>query len=145
MGNCQGPRFQGRTRAMRFSDYRIGTRIHLGFGAVILLGALVTLFGIGQCAALGGQVDRLVASGAGVARNLEVNRIVEAMRRAALKYKTGGEEAAIKEFADSAARASLLLKEAPALGAPDEQRQVIALATGQLAEIEQDFAKLAAI
>jgi len=130
---------------MRFSDYRIGTRIHLGFGAVIVLGALVTLFGIWQCTALGGQVDRLVASGAGVARNLEVNRIVEAMRRAALKYKTGGEEAAIKEFADSAARASLLLKEAAALGAPDEQRQVIASATGQLAEIEQDFAKLAAI
>jgi len=130
---------------MRFSDYRIGTRIHLGFGAVIVLGALVTLFGIWQFTALGGQVDRLVASGAGVARNLEVNRIVEAMRRAALKYKTGGEEAAIKEFADSAARASLLLKEAAALGAPDEQRQVIASATGQLAEIEQDFAKLAAI
>jgi len=130
---------------MRFSDYRIGTRIHLWFGAVIVLGALVTLFGIWQFTALDGQVDRLVASGAGVARNLEVNRIVEAMRRAALKYKTGGEEAAIKEFADSAARASLLLKEAAALGAPDEQRQVIASATGQLAEIEQDFAKLAAI
>ncbi len=130
---------------MRFSDYRIGTRIHLGFGAVIALGALVTLFGIWQFTALGGQVDRLVASGAGVARNLEVNRIVEAMRRAALKYKTGGGEEAIKEFADSAARATGLLREAAALAAPDEQRQLIAAAIAQLAEIEQDFAKLAAI
>jgi methyl-accepting chemotaxis protein len=130
---------------MRFSDYRIRTRIYLGFGAVIVLGALVTLFGIWQFTNVGGEVDRLVASGAGVARNLEVNRIVEALRRAALKYKTGGDESAIKDFADGAARATSLLQEAATLAASDEQRQITAAATGQLAAIQQDFAKLAAI
>jgi methyl-accepting chemotaxis protein len=130
---------------MRFSDYRIRTRIYVGFGAVIVLGALVTLFGIWQFSTVGREVDGLVASGAGVARNLEVNRIVEGMRRAALKYKTGGDEGAIKEFTDGAARATSLLQEAAALAASDEQRQIYAAATGQLAEIQQEFAKLAAI
>jgi methyl-accepting chemotaxis protein len=130
---------------MRFSDYRIRTRIYVGFGAVIVLGALVTLFGIWQFSTVGREVDGLVASGAGVARNLEVNRIVEGMRRAALKYKTGGDEGAIKEFTDGAARATSLLQEAAALTASDEQRQIYAAATGQLAESQQEFAKLAAI
>jgi methyl-accepting chemotaxis protein len=130
---------------MRFSDYRIRTRIHLGFGAVIVLGALVTVFGIRQFSTVGREVDRLVASGAGVARNLEVNRIVEAMRRAALKYKSGGDEGAIKEFADGTARATSLLQEAATLTASDAQRQIYAAATGQLAEIQQEFTKFAAI
>ncbi len=130
---------------VRFSDYRIRTRIYAGFGAVILLGAIVAGFGVWQFTALGEDVDRLVAAGADVTRNLEVNRIVEAMRRAALRYKTGGDEAAIKDFADGAAQTSARLAEAAKATGSDEQRTIYAAATAQVAEVQQEFAKLTAI
>src|SRR5258708_19030941 len=85
---------------VNFSNFRIRTRIYAGFGAVILLGAAVTGFGVWQFTTLGQDVDRLVAAGADVSRGLEVNRIVELLRRAALQYKTSGDEAATKEFAE---------------------------------------------
>ncbi len=130
---------------VRFSDYRIRTRIYAGFGAVILLGAIVAGFGVWQFTALGEDVDRLVAAGADVTRNLEVNRIVEAMRRAALRYKTGGDEAAIKDFADGVAQTSARLAEAAKATGSDEQRTIYAAATAQVAEVQQEFAKLTAI
>jgi len=130
---------------VRFSDYRIRTRIYAGFGAVILLGAIVAGFGVWQFTALGEDVDRLVAAGADVTRNLEVNRIVEAMRRAALRYKTSGDEAAIKDFADGVAQTSARLVEAAKATGSDEQRTIYAAATAQVAEVQQEFAKLTAI
>src|SRR6266404_5205931 len=81
----------------RLSDYRIKTRIHLGFGAVILLGAGVAASGIWEFTALGRQVDRLVAASDNVTRNLEVNRIAEALRRTGLQYKLTGDETAVQE------------------------------------------------
>ena len=130
---------------MKFSNYRIRTRIYVGFGAVILLGAVVAGFGVWQFTALGVGVNRLVTAGADVTRNLEVNRLIEGMRRAALKYKTSGDEGAIKEFTDGAARAGGLLDEAGKAAGSDEQRQIYDAATGQLAEIQQQFTKLADI
>src|SRR5260370_18644135 len=130
---------------MRFSDYRMREGVERGLGAVLVGGALGTVLGIWQFSTVGREVDRLAASGGGGGRKLEVNRIVEAMRRAALKYKTGGDEGAIKEFADGTARATSLLQEAATLTASDAQRQIYAAATGQLAEIQQEFTKFAAI
>jgi methyl-accepting chemotaxis protein len=135
----------GRARAVKFSDYRIRTRIYVGFGAVILLGAIVAGFGVWQFTALGRDVNRLVAAGSDVTRNLEVNRIIEAMRRAALKYKTSGDESAIKDFADGATQASGLLDLAGKATASDEQRPIYEAAVAQAAEIQQEFAKLAEI
>ncbi len=130
---------------MKFSDYRIRTRIYVGFGAVILLGAAVAGFGTWQFTTLGREVGRLAASGGDVARNLEVNRLVEAMRRAALKYKTSGDDGAIKDFADGATQAAARLNEAATATASDAQRQIYQAAAGQIAEIRQDFDRLAAI
>jgi methyl-accepting chemotaxis protein len=132
-------------RAVKFSNYRIRTRIYVGFGAVILLGAIVAGFGVWQFTALGKNVNQLVTAGSDVNRNLEVTRIIEAMRRAALTYKTSGEDGAIKDFADGAARASGLLDAAGKTTISDEQRPIYEAAVAQAAEIQQEFAKLAEI
>jgi methyl-accepting chemotaxis protein len=129
----------------RFGDYRIRTRIYNGFGAVILLGAAVTGFGVWQIGALGNDVDRLVTAGTDVSRSLEVNRIVELLRRAALKYKTSGDEAAIKEFADGMARATARLDEATTATSSDDQRKIYDTARGEMAEIQKQFTALTAI
>ena len=130
---------------VKFSDFRIRSRIYAGFGAVILLGAAVTGFGVWQFTALGQDVDRLVAAGADVSRGLEVNRIVEVLRRAALKYKTSGDEAATKEFADGMARATARLDEAATANPAGEQRKIYDAARGTLAEIQTQFNALVAI
>jgi methyl-accepting chemotaxis protein len=130
---------------LSFSDYRIRTRIYTGFGAVILLGAAVTGFGVWQIGALGNDVDRLVSAGADVSRSLEVNRIVELLRRAALKYKTSGDEAAIKEFVDGMARATARLDEATQAKSSDDQRKIYNTARGEMAEIQKQFTALTAI
>jgi methyl-accepting chemotaxis protein len=130
---------------MKLSDFRIRSRIYAGFGAVILLGAAVTGFGVWQFTALGQDVDRLVAAGADVSRGLEVNRIVEVLRRAALKYKTSGDEAATKEFADGMAQATARLDEAATANPAGEQREIYDAARGTLAEIQTQFNALVAI
>jgi methyl-accepting chemotaxis protein len=130
---------------VKFSDFRIRTRIYAGFGAVILLGAAVTGFGVWQFSALGQDVDRLVSAGAGVSRSLEVNRVVELLRRSALKYKTSGDEAAVKEFADGMTRATARLDEATKAAADDAQRKTYETARGELAEIQKQFDALVAI
>jgi methyl-accepting chemotaxis protein len=130
---------------VKFGDFRIRTRIYAGFGAVILLGAAVTGFGVWQFSALGQDVGRLVAAGADVSRSLEVNRMVELLRRAALKYKTSGDEAAVKEFAEGMARATARLDEAATATAADEQRKIYDAARGALAEVQKEFDALVAI
>jgi methyl-accepting chemotaxis protein len=131
--------------SVRFSDFRIRTRIYGAFGAVIVLGAAVTGFGVWQFSALGQDVNRLVTAGAGVARSLEVNRMVELLRRAALKYKTSGDEAAVKEFADGMVRATARLDEATKEPVAEAQRKIYDAARTELAEIEKQFAALTTI
>ncbi|HEX3500005.1 MAG TPA: HAMP domain-containing methyl-accepting chemotaxis protein [Stellaceae bacterium] len=131
--------------SVKFSDFRIRTRIYTGFGAVILLGAVVAGFGVWQFTALANDVDRLVFAGADVTRNLQVTRIVEAMRRAALRYKTSGDEAAIKDFADGVTQTSGHLAEAAKTTISDQQREIYAAAIAQVAEAQQEFAKLVAM
>ena len=73
----------GRRFRLRLSDLRIATRIHLGFGAVILIGCAVVVSSVLQFGALGRQADRLAAASDTVASSLEVNRIAEAFRQRA--------------------------------------------------------------
>src|SRR5258707_2796728 len=73
---------------MRLSNFRIRTRIYVGFGSVILVGLAVALAGIWQMTSFGREVDRLVTAGDTVRRSLQVNRLAEAMRRTSLGYQT---------------------------------------------------------
>ncbi|HZS85605.1 MAG TPA: methyl-accepting chemotaxis protein [Stellaceae bacterium] len=130
---------------MRLSDYRIKTRIYTGFGAVILIGLGVAICGVWQFTMLGRRVDRLVAASDNVTRNLEVNRITEAMRRIGLRYKTTGDEAGVKEFAEDASKAEALLGEAADATLSDERRQTYAATKAEFDGIQQEFGKLVAI
>ncbi|MBV9522523.1 MAG: HAMP domain-containing protein [Alphaproteobacteria bacterium] len=130
---------------MRLSDYRIKSRIRIGFGTVILVSAVIAVAGAWQFTRLGRQTDRLVAAADTVVRNLEVNRLAEAMRRIGLQYKTSPEAGAVAEFADTAALAIRLLGEAAEATPAQTRRQLYEAAKAEIGAVQQEFAKLVAI
>src|SRR5262249_24357240 len=107
---------------MRLSDFRIRTRIYVGFAAVIVLAGSVAGPAISQFRALGGNVDRLVSASENATRCIEVNRIAETLNRIASLYKTNPSPATAAEFTEFAARGAALLTEA-ASSATQEQRE----------------------
>src|SRR5579859_5180250 len=87
----------------RLTSWRIRTRIYLGFGAVIVLAAIVIVSGITQFSVIGKQVTRLLSSADTVTSNLEVTRLAEALRHTSLEYKVTSDEKLVKVFADKTA------------------------------------------
>jgi methyl-accepting chemotaxis protein len=81
-----------------FQNLKIRTRIFVGFGAVIALGALVAGYGVLRLDAVGHQVNALAGITDNRALTITVNQLAEKMRRLTLQYKATGDEAAIKEF-----------------------------------------------
>jgi methyl-accepting chemotaxis protein len=139
------PRLKSLRLRLRLNEFRIRTRIHLGFGAVIVLAAVVAISGIWQFLALGHQLDRLVATSDTVAGNLQVTRIAEGLHRIGLQYKVDGDENLATEFSGEAAKAADLLAAGAKDAVSENQQQLYDAATKEVASIKDIFAKLVAI
>jgi methyl-accepting chemotaxis protein len=131
--------------AMRFSDYKVKSRIYAGFGALVLIAAAVAVFGVFELGGIGGQVIRFVAIADNGARNLEVQHIAERMRRNALRYQTSQDEAAIAAFDADQAKAIELLAAAAKATDSAERRRLYGEASETIAAAKQNFDKLAGL
>src|SRR5690242_6825277 len=78
---------------LALNRFRIRSRIYGGFAALIVLVLAVALFGATQFAATGGQVGSLVTVSDQMARVLTVQRLLETLNRASLRYQTKGDKA----------------------------------------------------
>jgi methyl-accepting chemotaxis protein len=95
---------------MRLSNFRIRSRLYAGFGALILIGALVAGIGVWQLGVIDARVTRMVEVFENSTRNLQVSQIVERLRWVAGIYKASGDERATTDFTDDQLVASDLLK-----------------------------------
>ena len=127
---------------MRFSDYKIKTRIYTGFGALVMIAAAVAVFGVFQLGDINRQVTRFVGIAGNSGRNLNVQHIAERMRRDALKFQTNQDEAVIAEFDADQAKAIELLAEATKMTVSDERRRIYGEASATIAATKQNFDKL---
>jgi methyl-accepting chemotaxis protein len=118
---------------------RIKARINSGFGALILIGLGVAAFGGWELAKIGGQVDRFSTISDNAARNLEVSHLTEVMRRAAVRFKTMGDESQIKEFNDTQAKTIELLATAGKMTTSNDRRTLYADVSGKVGEVKQSF------
>lgn len=130
---------------MRLSDYKIRFRIYVGFGALVVIAAVVALFGFYELSDIGGQLDNYVSISGNTSRNLQVQFLAEQMRRDALQYKMNQDDSAIDEFGANQATATQLLAAAAKATISAERRRLYGDASATIAASTADFGKLVKI
>ena len=130
---------------MRFSDFRIKSRIYAGFGAPVMIAAAVALFGVLELGGIHHQLGKFVSVAGNTTRNLEVEHIAERMRRDALKYQTSEDETVIKDFDADQAHATALLAAAAKATISQERKRLYGDAATTIAAAKQNFDKLVAL
>jgi methyl-accepting chemotaxis protein len=130
---------------MRFSDFRIKSRIYAGFGAPVMIAAAVALFGVLELGGIHQQLGKFVSVAGNTTRNLEVEHIAERMRRDALKYQTSEDETVIKDFDADQAQATALLAAAAKATTSPERKRLYGDASTTIASVKQNFDKLVAL
>ena len=124
---------------------RITSRLYSGFGALIVIGLFVAVFGVFQLGNVSGEVDKLVAISGNVTRNLEVSRLAETMRRASTRYKFAPNEASLADYKQAVAQAVDLLAAAGKVTTSDERRRIYAESSSIVSKAASDFEKLVAL
>jgi methyl-accepting chemotaxis protein len=102
---------------------KVSARIYLGFGALAALGICVAAFGVYQFANVETEVVKMTALAANLQRALEVSHYAETIRRTETRYRLDRDAAALKEMADTDARARALLMVAARVTLSEERRQ----------------------
>ncbi|MBV8652564.1 MAG: hypothetical protein JO255_13945 [Alphaproteobacteria bacterium] len=124
------------------SQLRIKARIYLGFGALIVIGLFVAGFGAWQLTTVGGKVDSLSRMSDNAARSLRISRLLETMRRAAIRYKAVGDDTAINEYKAALSEATEALTASVATSRTEERRRLYGQISGKVSEIGQGVEKL---
>jgi len=101
----------------------IKARIYGGFGVLVLFGLALALFAAWQLTAVKGAVEKMSALSDNNTRALEIGREFEIMRRGSLRYKFDGEESALKQGTEAAAKATELLQAAAKATLSEERRK----------------------
>jgi methyl-accepting chemotaxis protein len=127
---------------LKLNQFRIRSRLYSGFGALIVITLLLAGFGGWQLSKIGGQSDHLVAVSENAARNLEVSVLTQKMRRLNLRFKTLGDDSAIKDFNTAQTEAGELLATAAKVTTSEDRRHLYNDVSGKIANLKQDFDKL---
>jgi hypothetical protein len=101
----------------------IKARIYGGFGVLVSFGLALALFAAWQLTAVKGAVEKMSALSDNNTRALEIGREFEIMRRGSLRYKFDGEESALKQGTEAAAKATELLQAAAKATLSEERRK----------------------
>jgi methyl-accepting chemotaxis protein len=117
---------------MHFIRLRVRTRIYLGFGALVVLGLALGLFGVYQLANVGTETGKMNALAGNVARVLDTSRWLETMRRTQTRYRYNPDETALQDNKDAQAKAIVLLTEAGKATLSEERRRAYAAIQGSL-------------
>jgi methyl-accepting chemotaxis protein len=128
--------------ALALNRFRIRSRIYGGFAALIVLVLAVALFGATQFSATGNQVGSLVTVSDQMARVLTVQRLLETLNRASLRYQTKGDKALAKEFEESQAKATTLVRQSIEDARSEERRASYRELADGLAAYKGDFERL---
>src|SRR5271156_6357446 len=91
------------------SRLRITARLYGGFGLLVAIGFAVAVISVWQFGAVGGAFDKYGAITTNTVRNLQVQSLVNDMRRLQLRYKTSAEEETLKAFVEDRTLAEELL------------------------------------
>ena len=128
--------------SLNLNRFRITSRIYGGFGLLVALGLVLAVLGVWQFSATHSQVDTLVTASDHTARVIEETRLLETMRRAALRYQTKSDQAMIKEFTDAQARTADLLAQSVKDATSPERQHQYQQASDMLVTFKSDFDQL---
>jgi putative cofactor-binding repeat protein len=109
---------------MRFSDFRIGSRIYAGFAAVIAVAAAVATVGFVGLSNIDREVGKFVSVSGNTVRNLRVQQAAERMRGDVFRYRFTEDEASVEEFV-AQQRAAITFLEAAGRATISEQRRAL--------------------
>jgi hypothetical protein len=127
---------------MRFSDFKIKSRIYAGFAAVIVVAAASATIGYLQLSTIDRDIAKFVSVSGNTSRNLRVQTVAEQMRGLALNYRFSQDEASAKAFAEKQQSAVALLDAAGKATISQERRTLYAHATATIDEARTAFDKL---
>ncbi|HLJ19964.1 MAG TPA: methyl-accepting chemotaxis protein [Stellaceae bacterium] len=127
---------------MNLNRFRITWRIYAGFGLLVVLGLTLALMGVWEFSSTGGQVDTLVTTSDHATRIIQMSRMLETMRRAALRYQTKSDPEMIKEFTGAHERVSELLAQSIKDALSEMRRDMYRQASDPLAGFKADFDQL---
>jgi methyl-accepting chemotaxis protein len=127
---------------LKLNQIRIRLRLYSGFGALIVITLLLAGFGSWQLTKIGGQSDHLVGVSENAARNLKVSVLTQKMRRLTLRFKTFGDDSAIKDFNTAQSEARELLETVAKVTTSEDRRRLYDDVSGKIVNLQQDFDKL---
>ena len=125
-------------------NWRIGAKIFVGFGSVIVLLVLVSGFGVHELSSTGASVARLNTASEAAQRILELDRNTEVMRQRALRFKQLHDKTSIEEFNDSFKESIDLLTLAKKSAPSEERLRLYEGASQQLDVVKKKFDEMVA-
>jgi len=105
------------------NNLKIRTRIYGGYGIIVALGVGALGFGVYQLGGIATQVQTFDAVSGNVSRVLTASAGLEAIRRAASRYRSDGDIAALTEVHDRETQVRTLLAEAAQMTISAERRR----------------------
>jgi methyl-accepting chemotaxis protein len=127
---------------IRFSDFKIRSRIYIGFGVLVVIAGALAGFGFYTLSNIGGRLGQYEAIAGNMSRNLQVQYLAEQMRRDALSYSVSQGDSAVDEFDADQATAIDLLAGAAKATVSEKRRRFYTDASTTLAAAKTDFHKL---
>jgi methyl-accepting chemotaxis protein len=128
---------------MHLNRFRITSRLYAGFGALIVLGLALSVFGVWQLSSVESQLGGLVLVSNDTARILDTGHLLETMRRASLRYQGTGEEAAFKEFGEAEAGTRTAIDMLAKTALTEERRRLYGAVNDTLTAYRQAFDQVA--
>ncbi len=96
---------------LRLNHFKVKTRIYAGFGALVALVMTLAVIGWLQLSTIAANVTKFGGMSETATQILDVDRLLEIVRRAELRYRTAYDDAQIKIFTDAQAQAVDLLNQ----------------------------------
>ena len=124
---------------------RITSRLYSGFGALIVIGLFVAVFGVFELGNVGGQVEKLVGISGNVTRNLQVSGLAQEMWRNVLRFKGTADESMITEFKKASTEAVDLLAAASKATVSEERHRIYGEASSTITAASGEVGKLTEI
>jgi methyl-accepting chemotaxis protein len=122
-------------KLMSIFNLRIGGRLYGGFGALVLFGAALAVFGVWQLRGIQAQVEDLSVQSENALRAGDIATELQAVRRAVLRYNFDQDEASFKEAETRSKKAADLLEEAIRTTSSQERRATYTDTAKKVAEM----------
>jgi methyl-accepting chemotaxis protein len=121
----------------------IRSRLYVGFGILVLFGIGLATVAISQLGTIGTDVGKSINFSANTQRVMDVARLLEVMRKNALRNATTWEDSTVKDFNDSATQVLTLLTESGKATLSETRRASYASMSTQVGSLSTVFGQLA--